>query len=164
MAKAKSKSSKKISNQSLITAIALIVIGVLFCAFRSSLISVLMTVVGIVLIALGVYDIVKKRLWQGIIELVVGIVIIVCGWTIINLTLLILGLVFIAYGIYCLVNVMPSFKREKGFNKFLVIIKPLLLIIFGILLVVAKWAMGDIICIIIGVVAIVDGILMLIGK
>lgn len=157
--------SKKVGNltvSQIVLAVALILIGVLFCALRTTMLNVLLTLVGVVLIALGIYDLVRKKYVKGALEIAAGIVIIICGWTIVEITLLILGIVFIAYAVYSIIESAPKIKSSKGVNKVLAILNPILLLVFGILLVVSYWALGDVICIIIGVVAIVDGISLLI--
>lgn len=155
---------KTLTNNQLFSAIALIVIGVLFCCFRAGMLNVLFTVIGAVLIALGAYDLFRKNWVMGAIELALGIAIIVCGWTVLEITLLVLGVVFIVYGVYLLVVTASKTKSFKNFNAWLAIIKPLLIILFGIFLVVAKWVLADWIFIVIGVIAIIDGVLAIIGK
>ena len=44
-----------------------ILIGVLFIVFKSGMLNWLMTIAGIVFIALGIYDIIKKNMTNGII-------------------------------------------------------------------------------------------------
>ena len=51
---------KKINDQALINAIALIVLGILFCIFRAGMINVLLTIVGVVLIINGVLALLGK--------------------------------------------------------------------------------------------------------
>lgn len=155
---------KTLTNNQLFSAIALIVIGILFCCFRSGMLNVLFTIVGAVLIVLGAYDLFRKNWVMGAIELAFGIVIIVCGWTVLEITLLVLGIIFIIYGIYNLIVTAGKIKNFKNANAWLALVKPLLLIIFGILLVVAKWVIADWIFIVIGVIAIIDGVLAIIGK
>ena len=90
---------KSLNNQALINAIALIVMGILFCIFRAGMINVLLTIVGVVLIALGIYDIVKKLYVNAAIEIILGIAVIVCGWTILDIALLVLGIGLTLYAI-----------------------------------------------------------------
>ncbi|MEG2541430.1 MAG: DUF308 domain-containing protein [Clostridia bacterium] len=150
------------STSQIVTAVAFIVIGIMFCAFRSGMLSILLTVVGVVAIAMGIFDTVKKQYAKGITEVVVGIIIIACSWTVVEITLLLLGVAFIGFGIYMLVKNAPAMSEEKGINKIMVILNPILVLIFGILLFAARWAIGDAICIVLGVIAIINGILMLV--
>lgn len=152
---------EKIKNSDLLISIALIIIGVLFCALRSQFVSALLTVVGVLLIIVGVYDVVRKQYVQGAIEIVVGIIIIACGWTIVDITLLILGIVFVVYSVYSIVSQIPAIKNAKGIDKALVILNPVCILIFGVILIVARWYMIDAVFIVIGVLAIISGVAML---
>lgn len=151
---------KSINNQAVINAIALIVLGILFCIFRAGMINVLLTIVGVVLIALGIYDIVKKLYVNAAIEIILGIAVIVCGWTILDIALLVLGIGLVLYSIYQIIMVAKSFKK-KGW---LALVKPIITLIIGIFLIVAKWVLVDWIFIVIGVVFIINGLLSLLSK
>ena len=151
---------KSINNQAVINAIALIVLGILFCIFRADMINVLLTIVGVVLIALGIYDIVKKLYVNAAIEIILGIAVIVCGWTILDIALLVLGIGLVLYSIYQIIMVAKSFKK-KGW---LALVKPIITLIIGIFLIVAKWVLVDWIFIVIGVVFIINGLLSLLSK
>lgn len=151
---------KSINNQAVINAIALIVLGILFCIFRADMINVLLTIVGVVLIALGIYDIVKKLYVNAAIEIILGIAVIVCGWTILDIALLVLGIGLVLYSIYQIIMVAKSFKK-KGW---LALVKPIITLIIGIFLIVAKWVLVDWIFIVIGVVFIINSLLSLLSK
>ncbi len=151
---------KSINNQAVINAIALIVLGILFCIFRAGMINVLLTIVGVVLIALGIYDIVKKLYVNAAIEIILGIAVIVCGWTILDIALLVLGIGLVLYSVYQIIMVAKSFKK-KGW---LALVKPIITLIIGIFLIVAKWVLVDWIFIVIGVVFIINGLLSLLSK
>lgn len=149
---------KSLNNQALINAIALIVMGVLFCIFRAGMINVLLTIVGVVLIALGIYDIVKKLYVNAAIEIILGIAVIVCGWTILDIALLVLGIGLTIYAIYQIIMVVKNFKKAG----WIALIKPIITLIVGIFLIVAKWLLVDWIFIVIGVVLIINGVMSLI--
>ncbi len=152
----------KLPDYRLIYAIGLVVIGLLFCIFRTSMISILLTVVGIVLIVVALYAALKRKYVLAAVEGIIGIVIIACGWTVLDISLLILGLIFIGFSVMELIENAHDFKSKSGTAKALSIINPILLLVFGILLVVSKWVLTDAICIVIGVIAAVDGILMIV--
>lgn len=152
---------KSINNQAVINAIALVVLGILFCVFRAGMINVLLTIVGVVLIALGVYDIfVRKNYVSAAIEIILGIAVIVCGWTILDIALLVLGIGLSIYAIYEIIMIAKNFKK-KGWIS---LIKPIITLVVGIFLIVAKWVLVDWIFIVIGVILIINGILALLGK
>lgn len=151
----------KKNNTNLFFAISLLIIGALFCALRSGFVSVLLTVVGALLIVVGVVAIVQKEYALGAVEIAVGIVIIACGWTIVDITLLILGIVFVIYAIYNVIANIPALKRLKGADLALKILYPVVIFVFGVILIVARWYMIDAVFIVIGVLSILAGLSML---
>ena len=151
------KSKMDLSTNNIIACAVYGVIGLLLVILRSGSLGVLMTIVGALLIALGIIDIVKnKDTTKGVIEAVIGLVIIVCGWVIADVVLLIFGVLLIVKGIMELV--------QNSKNGFKAMISPIVTIVIGILLVIAKWTLMDVICIIAGVIFIVNAVLMLFGK
>ena len=152
--------AKKLNNQGLINAIALIVLGILFCIFRAGMINVLLTIVGVVLIALGIYDIVQKKYVNAVIEIILGIAVIVCGWVILEIALLVLGIGLVIYSAFEIYTIVKNFKK-KGWIS---LVKPIITLVVGLLLIVAKWVLVDWIFIVIGVILIIDGVMALLGK
>ena len=154
MAKSKSKS---LSMNSIIMAAIYAIIGLLLIILKGGSLGILMTIVGALFVVMGIIDAVKnKELVKGIIEALLGVVIIVCGWTIAGLVLLILGIVLVVKGIMDLLKV-----RKNGFAAML---SPIVTIVIGVLLIIAKWTLLDVICIIAGAIFIVNAVLVLLGK
>ncbi len=145
-------SNKKVSN-GVVYALLYIVLGVLFIVFKSGMLNWLMTIAGIVFIALGIFDIIKKRLTQGIIEAVIGVVIILGGWLFVEIVLLVFGALLIVKGVTDLIKACQS--KSKDFSKILCAV---ITAIVGILLVVAKWVTLDWFFIVLGAVFIIDGL------
>ncbi len=157
MAKKKTKSKSSISLNAILTSVLYAVIGLLLIILKGGSLGILMTVVGVLLIVLGVVDIVKnKDTLKGIIEAVIGIAIIVCGWVVADIVLLVLGIVLIVKG------VMELFKNFK--NGFGAMLSPIITIVIGVLLVIAKWALMDVLCIVAGVIFLINAVLVLLGK
>ena len=147
----------KLSTNAILTAVVYAVVGILLLILKGGSLGILMTVVGALLIVLGIVDIVKeKETVKGVLEAVVGLAIIVCGWTIAEIVLLVLGVVLIVKG------VMELVKNIKG--GFSAILSPIVTIVIGVILVIAKWALLDVMCIIAGVILIVNAVLVLLGK
>lgn len=151
-------SNKKVSN-GVVYALLYIVLGVLFIVFKSGMLNWLMTIAGIVFIALGIFDIIKKRLTQGIIEAVIGVVIILGGWLFVEIVLLVFGALLIVKGVTDLIKACQS--KSKDFSKILCAV---ITAIVGILLVVAKWVTLDWFFIVLGAVFIIDGLFALFNK
>lgn len=133
------------------------IIGLLLVMLQSGSLGILMTIVGALFIVLGVIDIVQnKDVKKGVIELVIGVAIIVCGWLIADIVLLVFGVLLIAKGVMDLIPVVKS--------DFSSMLSPIVTIVIGVLLVVAKWALMDVLCIVAGVIFIINAVLILLGK
>lgn len=159
-----SKKTISVNKSTLITALAMIVIGVLFCVFRSGMLSILFTIVGAILIVVGLIKMFNKDYAFGIVDVAVGIVIITCGWTILDIALLFIGICTVIYGIYLFASNINLYKSAKGFALARAIIVPTVILLVGVLLIVSKWQLSDAIFIILGILAVADGVLMLIKK
>ena len=151
------KKKASISNNSILNCIIYAVIGILLIVLKSGSLGILMTAVGALLIITALIDIFgEKDLGKGVIELLLGAGIIVCGWLIADIVLLVLGIVLIVKG------AMELFKNiKKGFVENL---SSIVLIIVGILLVIAKWALMDVMCVVAGVIFLINAVLILLGK
>lgn len=150
-------SNKKVSN-SVMYAVLYILIGVLFIVFKSSMLNWLMTIAGIVFIALGIYDIIKKNMTNGIIEAVIGVVILLGGWLFVEVVLIIFG------ALLCVKGVSDLIAAFQGSRNVMNIIVAILTLVVGILLIVSKWVMLDWFFIVLGGVFIVEGGLQLLGN
>ena len=157
MAKSKAKAKLKLTTSNILTCAVYAIIGVLLCIFKGGSLNILMTVVGALFVVLGLVDLIKnKQVGKGLIEALIGAAIIVCGWLVVDLVLLILGVVLIVKGIMEIVK-----NRKAGFVANL---SSIMLLVIGVLLVISKWALLDVMCIIAGVIFIVNAVLALFGK
>lgn len=138
--------------------------GILFCAFRADLISVLMTIVGAFAILFGAYELLRRRFTEGATAIALGIVVIACGWTVVNITLLIFGIALIAYSVYRVVCRLPKLKRAdaKGIIKIMAL--PVAYAVFGTLFIIAARYTVDAVFIVIGALGIAAGIVAMLTK
>lgn len=144
------KSSSKVTNN-MVYALLYVVVGILFIVFKSGMLNWLMTIIGVVFIALGVYDIIKKKITNGIIEAAIGVVVIVGGWVFVEIVLIVFGALLIVKGVTDLISLF------KGSKNVISIIVAILTIALGVLLIVSKWVALDWMFIVIGIVFIVEG-------
>lgn len=162
----KSKKTKKkthsqwklqLTTNNVLTCLFYAVIGLLLVIMKGGSLNILMTIVGILFIGIGVIDAIQnKDLVKGIVEMVLGIAIIVFGWLIADIVLLVFGVLLIVKGVMELLN---TYKRGVA-----AVLSPLATIVIGILLVVAKWALMDVMCIIAGVIFLINAALALFGR
>lgn len=158
MAKKRSKIKLDTSKDTLIASALYILVGVLFCLLRSSMLEIMMTVVGVLFIMYGVFRALEKDWIPCVIAVAAGVAIIVCGWTVAEIVLLILGIVLIVKGLLDLYN---AANRHSGLYA---VLGAVLTVLVGILLIVSKFAVIDWLFIVMGVILIIDGVLFLFGK
>ncbi len=143
-------------DQNFILAVASIVLGLLFVIFKSGVIGIAMTVLGIACIVSAVFDFINNNTTPAIIKLAIGIVIIVLGWAVAVVASIILAVLLIAYG------GKDLYEFIKSENKPLVqIIKPALMLLIGIAIIIGQFGALDILFIIAGIIFIVNGGFML---
>ena len=152
-----SKPKLDLSQNNLITCALYAIIGILLIVMKAGSLGILMTIIGVLFIALGVMDIVKgNNLTKAIVNIAIGAVIIVCGWLIADIVLLVFGILLIVKGV---TDIAKNYKA--GFETLL---SPIASLVIGVLLVVSKWALLDVMCVIAGILFIVNAVLPLFGK
>lgn len=151
------KTKLDLSTNNLLTCFFYAIVGILLIILKSGALGILMTITGALLILIGLVIIFKDSdLVKGIILIAAGIAIIIFGWTIANIVLLVLGILLILKGIFDLIK-----NRKNGFSS---ILSAIIVIIIGALLVISNWKWVDVMCIIAGVIFIINAILTLFGK
>lgn len=151
----------KLTGDNIVACVLYLTIGILLCVLQMRVLEILFTLVGALLILYGIYDIVEKRVTRGAIEATIGIVVIVCGWTIVDWAIFVLGILMIVKGV---IDLLASLSDKKNSQAML---NAIVLIVIGALLVTAKWVaveIGNILCIVIGALFIVNGVLALFGR
>ncbi len=144
-------------SNNILNCIVYAVIGILLIVLKAGSLGILMTAVGALLVILGLLDIIKgKDLSKGLVELVLGAGVIVCGWLIADIVLLVLGIVLIVKGV---MELIKNFKKGIIAN-----LSSIVLVIIGVLLVIAKWTLMDVMCIVAGVIFLINAVLALFGK
>ena len=150
-------SSKKL-DYNLLAALLYIVIGVLFCIFKTSVIGWILTVAGVLFIAYGVYCIIKKLTVEGVVCIGIGVVILLGGWLFLEVALLVFGVLL------CIKGVLDLLQTLKMRSKpVLSLVYAIATIVVGVLLIVSKWVLADFLIVILGVAFIVNGVLALFG-
>ena len=153
---AKKTKKKNQSTANLTNALLYILVGLLFCIFQSGMMGILFSVVGALLIAKGVLDILAKNVTVGVISAVAGIAVILLGWNLVGIALLVLGVVILIKSIQ---NILDMLKRKYTLME---LIGAILAAVIGVLLIANGWGMVDWLFIVIGVALIVDGAIILI--
>ena len=147
--------------EKVITACATLIMGVLLLVLKSNVISILMTVLGVGLIALGIKDIVGRQIPFAIIKLVCGVLIIVCGWALLSAVLYVLAALLLIYGVfYVYYNIKHRVRGCTPFHTFCFYLIPALCLAIGFLLLFHGAAL-DLVLIICGILTILEGCVLL---
>ena len=88
--------------EKIISALLTIALGVLLILLKGDVISILMTVLGLGLIAFGVVDFCNVLIPPAVIKTVVGAIVILCGWVIVEAVLYVLAAILLIAGILLL--------------------------------------------------------------
>ena len=100
------------TSEKIISAALTIVLGILCIIMKGGVISVAMTILGAVLIVLGILDLAGKAFPPAVVKIVLGVLFIVFGWTIVSAVLYIVAALLMITG-YCSFTA-ASVSRSKG--------------------------------------------------
>ncbi len=152
----KKRAMKK--SEKIIAACLTLAMGVLLLVLKGDFISILMSILGVGLIALGIMDLVAKRVPLGIIKLICGVFVIVCGWAVVSAVLYIVAALLLIFGVlwiyYNLKNKVRGCTPVQTASYYLT---PAICLFIGVLLLFHKGAAINIILIICGISTIVEG-------
>lgn len=154
----------KVKNQNkLIAALFLILLGVLFLIWKGGVISIAMTVLGVMLIVQAVFDVIGKNYVGCVVRAVLGIVILIFGWAFVTVALYVMAAVLLIYGILQLIEAIKVFPKQKSLTaKIVEFIQPAICIVIAVCLLFNQGATVSWAFIVAGVFLIVQGVLGLI--
>lgn len=148
----------KFTNRTL-SAIATIILGILFLIFKGEVISIAMTILGIALIVLAVMDFLNNKTTPAIVKLILGLIAIVFGWFLVSLALFVLAALMLVMAI------MEIIELSKFVNQsFMVYIAPALKIVVAVCLLFNQGGTINWVFIVTGIALIAQGVLDLIQK
>ena len=116
----------------IVSAVVSIVLGVLFIVLKNDVISVALTVFGVLLLCAAVFDFIHGFVSLGIVKAVLGGCVLVFGWAFVNLALYILAAAVILTGLLQIVNTHKGMLVGFTFGeKCLLYLKPVVTVIAG---------------------------------
>lgn len=154
---------KKLKGNDLLTAVALIVIGLLFVIYKSEVISIAMSLIGFTLIALGIVDIVRKFTASGVVKIVLAVLILAAGWLFITLALYILGAFLLIAGISELLALTKVKIKKITLPVAMHIAQPVIYILVAICLFFNQGGALSWVFTVSGIFLIIDGVVALVG-
>lgn len=130
-----------------------IVLGILLLVFKGDVVSIALTVLGVVFLVMGIMDIVNKQITLGIVRMVIGAAIIVFGWLLLSVALYVIAVFLIIAGIYGIYKLL-----QKKSAKALDYLQPILLTVVGLCLFFNQGGTVAWVFIVVGIILIVQGI------
>lgn len=88
--------------EKIISALLTMALGVLLIVLKGSVISILMTVLGLGLITFGIFDFCNGLIPPAVMKTVIGAIVILCGWVIVEAVLYVLAAALLIVGILLL--------------------------------------------------------------
>jgi uncharacterized membrane protein HdeD (DUF308 family) len=154
----------KVKNQNkLIAALFLTLLGLLFLIWKGGVISIAMTVLGVMLIVQAVFDVIGKNYVGCVVRAVLGIVILIFGWAFVTVALYVMAAVLLIYGLLQLIEAIKAFPKQKSLTaKIVEFIQPAICIVIAVCLLFNQGATVSWAFIVAGVFLIVQGVLGLI--
>ena len=151
------------STSKLIAAILMTLLGILFIILKSDVISIGMTVLGIMLIVQSLLDILGKRYVLAVIKAVIGVLIIFMGWLFVTVALYIMAAVLLIYAILQLFDVIRALPKMKPIlAKVVGFIQPVGYLVISLCLLFNQGGTIAVVFIVAGIFLIVQGALALI--
>ena len=157
------KKRKNNKSNDLLTAAALILIGLLFIIYKGGIISLAMSLIGITLIVLGIIDIIKKRVVSGVIKLVFSALVMLAGWLFITLALYVLGAFLLVAGVSQLVALSKVKLKKLTLPVAMHYAQPIIYILIAVCLFFNQGGAISWVFTVSGIFLIIDGIAALIG-
>lgn len=131
-----------------------ILLGILLLVFKGEVISIALTVLGVVFIVLGILDVTKNQTTPGIIRIVIGAVIIAFGWLLLSVALYVIAVLLVIAGIYGIYQ--TSTKKSSTALNYL---QPVLLTLVGLCLFFNQGGTVAWVFIAVGIILVVQGII-----
>ena len=141
----------------------LILLGILFIVLRGSVISIALTVVGAVLLAMGILDLVNHVTTPGVLKTVAGAFVILFGWLLVNLAIYLLAALLIAFGVVQIVDYAKTAATRGTGAMIVTYARPVISILAGLCLLFNRGGAINGFFVAAGILLIVEGVLELLN-
>lgn len=143
-----------------IAGIVAIVLGFLLLLLKGEVISIVLTVIGLLALVAAFSDWRNKNTNGAIVKAVIGVCILAFGWLFVNLALYIVAAVIVAVGLKKILDIKNSSPVNLSLqDKVMLYAKPGLTVLAGLILFFNQGGVIDWVFIVVGVLLIVEGFL-----
>ena len=153
---------KNANSAKLLSAALTILVGVLFLIWKGTIISVAMTVIGVLLIVSAIVNLARKRYTVGVVGAVFGVMVLCFGWLFLSVALYVLAAILLIYGILLLIEIARRGLSRIGVLAAIVrLSQPIICILVAGCLLFNQGGAVDWVFILSGIFLIVEGVLAL---
>ena len=129
---------------------------------KGQVVSIAMTILGVLLIVLGIMNLTTKLVAPGVVKIVVGALVILFGWVLVSAALYILAALLLIFGILQLyAQIKLNTKGARIIDTIFAYALPVICIVIAFFLFFNQGGTVDWVFIVAGVFTIIEGILML---
>lgn len=146
-------------DQRLIPGVASVALGILFITLKGGVIGIVLTVIGLLAVAMGVSDIINKKNAAASVKIVIGVLVLVLGWVFVDIALYVVAGVLIAFGVSQIVSAIKLSELCNATQRSLMLVKPIITLAAGLCLFFNKSGMIDWIFIIVGALVLAQGVI-----
>ncbi len=152
--------------RSVLVSLILIVLGVLFCIFKTQFIVWLISSIGLAMLIYGIYLTIKTKENSYILVIVLGTVVFICAGLFLTLATILVGIILTLYGVFefCNLPIIYNEIEKRLIKRICLGLSAVIKMAIGLLLIVNTFSASNGICIFIGVVLIAEGIFNLYHK
>ena len=145
----------------LISAAITLALGILFIILKAEVVGICITLLGVALIVMAVFDFIRGDIATGIVRTLLAVAVLLIGWLLLDVALIVLGVVLLVHSILEIVKMIVTIVKEKELKIFatvLGLIQPALKIVASVFLITSRAAAIEWAVIIAGIVLIVEGV------
>ena len=153
---------KNVNSTKLLSAILTIVVGILFLIWKGTIVSIAMTVIGVLLIVSAVMNLIRKNYTACVIGAVFGVMVLCFGWLFLSVALYVLAAILLIYGILLLIEIAKcGFARMGALAVAVRLAQPVVCILVAGCLLFNQGGTVDWVFILSGLFLMVEGVLAL---
>ena len=146
--------------EDIISAVFSMLIGVMLIVMKGQVVSIAVTVFGIIVLISAVIDLINKLINSAIIKAVIGACILIFGWAFMSVAMYLLAAAIIIMGLLRIVNLHKILPEEMTFRqKVFAYVRPLITVLAGICLLFNQGGTVDWIFIVTGILLVGEGVL-----
>ncbi len=153
---------KKSNSNKLLSAILMLLVGVLFLIWKGGVVALAMTAIGVLLIVAAIMNLIRKKIPVGVVCAVLGVLVLFVGGLFVSVALYVLAAILLIYGILLLMDILKrGFKRMGTLAIVVRVAQPAVCILVAACLLFNQGGTVDWVFILSGLFLIVEGVLAL---